>query len=218
MKQLILISLLALIIFSSSCTSDDTIIGSGNLITETRDVDVFSKVSSEGVFEVTITQGSSQSVEILADDNIMNRVKTKVVNNELHLYLEEDSNYSGITIEATISTTVLKGILNSGVGNMQVSNLDESEAFSIENFGTGNIIIDGTATDLRVVNEGTGDISAFDLFVENCSIEIEGSGSVETNCSDNLDVTIVGSGSVFYKGNPSINTSITGSGSVIDSN
>ena len=171
-----------------------------------------------GVFEVTITQGSTQSVEISADDNIMNRVKAKVINNELQLYLDEGFNYSGITIEAHIIATDMNGITNSGVGNMKVSNLDESETFSIENFGTGNISIDGKATDLKVVNEGSGDILAFDLQVENASIEIEGSGSVETHCSDNLNVTVVGSGNVFYKGNPSINTSITGSGNVIDSN
>ena len=212
------VAILMLITLFLSCTSDDEINGSGNLITESRDVDVFSKVSSEGVFDVTITQGGPQSVEITADDNIMNKVKTRVISDELQLYLDDDYNYSGITIQAQISAEALNGIMNSGVGNMVISNVNENADFSIDNFGTGNITIEGSAASLSVLNEGTGNISAFDFFVENCSIDIEGSGSVEINCSDNLDISIEGSGNVYYKGNPSINTSISGSGSVIDAN
>ncbi|MGA9269380.1 MAG: head GIN domain-containing protein [Lutimonas sp.] len=216
MKQSI--AILILITLFMSCTSDDEINGSGNLITESRDVDAFSKVSSEGVFEVVITQGSPQSVEITADDNIMNKVKTRVISDELQLYLDDDYNYSGITLQAKISAEALNGIMNSGVGDMEISNVNENGAFSIDNFGTGNITIEGSAASLNVVSEGTGNILAFDFFVEDCSIDILGTGFVQTNCSDNLDITIEGSGDVYYKGNPTINTSITGSGSVIDAN
>jgi len=218
MKHSVAIHILILFTLFLSCTTDDDINGSGNLITESREVDVFSKVSSEGVFDVVITQGSPQSVEITADDNIMNRVRTKVINDELQLYLDDDYNYSGITIQAKISAEDLNGIMNSGVGNMDISNVNENEAFSIDNFGTGNITIEGSAASLNVLNEGTGNISAFDFFVENCSIDIEGSGFVQISCSDNLDINIEGSGNVYYKGNPSINTNISGTGSVIDSN
>lgn len=72
-----------------SCEADDVVSGSGNLITETRTVSVFNKVSSIGVFDINITQGNFQSVEIIADDNIIDYVTTKVVNNELLLYLDD---------------------------------------------------------------------------------------------------------------------------------
>ena len=80
-----------------SCDTDETINGSGNLITETRGATPFTKVSSEGVFEVTINQGATQSVEITADDNVIGRVKTRVVNDELQLYLDDD--YEGGELE-----------------------------------------------------------------------------------------------------------------------
>jgi len=47
---------------------------------------------------VTVTQGESQSVEIIADDNIMSKVITKVVDNEFRLYLDEDNNYKNISL------------------------------------------------------------------------------------------------------------------------
>src|SRR5210317_1436764 len=130
MKHSGVIHILILFTLFLSCTADDDINGSGNLITESRDVDAFSKVSSEGVIDVVITQGSPQSVEITADDNIMDRVRTRVINEELQLYLDDDYNYSGITIRAKISAEDLNGIMNSGVGNMDISNVNENEAFS----------------------------------------------------------------------------------------
>ena len=59
---------------------------------------------------------------------------------------------------------------------------------------------------------------AFDFLVNDCNIEIEGSGDVEVSCSDNLNVEIDGSANVYYKGTPTIDTDIRGSGYVIQSN
>ncbi len=218
MKYKFIAPILFMFALITSCSDEERISGSGNLITESRDVDSFTKVRSEGVFDVTITQGNSKSVEITADDNIINQVKTKVINNELQLYLDDDFNYSGITIRANITTTSLNALTNSGVGNMSVHDVDENGAFSIDNFGTGDISINGSAANLSITDEGTGDILAFNFFIENCSIDIEGSGSVFIHCSDNLDINIEGSGNVHYKGSPAINTSISGSGSVINAN
>lgn len=218
MKHLFVVPILLVFALFYSCSDEETISGSGQLITESRDVDFFTKVRSEGIFEVTITQGSSKLLEVTADDNIMNQVRTRVINNELQLYLDDDYNYSGITIRANITTTSLNALVNSGVGHMQVHDVDESGSFSIYNSGTGDISIDGSAANLSITDEGTGDIRAFDFFVENCSIDIEGSGSVYIHCSDNLDINIEGSGNVHYKGSPAINTSIIGSGQVIDAN
>lgn len=218
MKHLFVVPILLVFALVCSCSDEETISGSGNLITESRDVDSFTSVRSEGIFEVSITQGSSKSVEITADNNIINQIKTRVINKELQLYLDDDFNYRGITAKINIKTASLNALANSGVGNMFVYDVDESGTFSIDNSGTGNISIEGSAAQLSIKDQGTGDILAFDFYVENCSIDIEGSGSVYIHCSDNLDVNIEGSGQVHYKGSPAVNTNITGSGSLIDAN
>ena len=219
MKNVIILPALVLVSLLFSCSTDDTIYGSGQLASEFRDVNLFTKVNSEGVFEVNITQGSSQSVEIIADDNVIHKVRTKVINNELRLYLDSDiHSYSNISLKANISAIALSGIRNSGVGDMFVANVDRNGVFSIDNLGTGNIAIDGTASNLNIRNEGSGKIFGFDLLVNDCSVHIEGSGDVEVSCTDHLEVDINGSGSVFYKGNPVINTSVSGSGEVVNAN
>lgn len=215
MKKLIYLPLIFLFLFS--CQEDGAFFGSGRAVTETRTVSNFTKVKSEGVFEVTITQGLVQSVEITADDNIIGRVKTTVVDNELRLSLKNDG-YNRVTLKARITVPRLNGINNSGTGNMDVAEVSENGHFKVVNSGTGDIKLIGKAISLSVYNEGTGSFKGFEFKVEDGDVENLGSGNVEVNCSDNLKVKIEGSGKVFYNGNPSLQVHITGSGSVINAN
>ena len=214
-KQSLIYMTLALLILSCS---KETLNGSGTLVSESRNVEYFNKVSSEGIFEVTITQGAQQSVEVTADNNIISHIRTRVVNNELRLYLDNDNNYSNLTVQIDLVVTSLNGLKNSGIGNIYATNIVEDGSFSIYNTGTGSINIEGASSSLDLVNEGSGYIFGFDFMVNDCAIEIEGSGDVEVNCSNSLDVLIEGSGNVYYKDFPTINVSITGSGEVINYN
>ena len=199
-----------------SCSSD-IFYGSGNLESERREVSNFTKIRSEGVFNVMVTQGALQSVEIIADDNIIQKVKTKVVNNELILTLDNDS-YQNINLQANITVTALNGIKNYGVGNMSILGVSEAESLNVLNSGSANILLEGSTNYMSVRNEGSGNIIGFDFYIKEGYFDIEGSGNVEISCANNLEVTIDGSGNVYYKGNPSIDTNIKGSGSVINSN
>ena len=208
---------ICILLFSITACTKDAIVGSGTPISEFRNVADFTKVSSEGVFEVTITQGDFQSVEIIADDNLIHRVKTEVVDNELRLYLD-DRNYKNISLKANITTERINGIKNTGVGNIMISNVDESGNFNVYNSGTGNINIEGSAESLTLENEGTGKFKGFQFVVSNCNAEIIGSGDCEVNPTNTLNVAIKGSGDVFYKGSPVIEVKISGSGKVINAN
>ena len=214
-SKTIISSLLSLILLASC--SDDTITGSGKLVTETRDVSEFTSISSEGVFEINITESETQSVEVTADDNIIHNVKTTVSGKELSLYLKGDS-YERITLQSNLEVVGLNGISNSGVGNINATGVKNEGEFRVYNSGTADIKIIGESTDLNIMNEGTGDFNGFDFEVSSCEIENVGTGDIEVNCSESLDVTITGSGDVYYKGHPTINVEISGSGKVIDAN
>lgn len=217
MKQIFLLPIVVLALLVSSC-SHDTIDGSGNLTSEIRNVANFTKVSSEGVFELNITQGASQSVEIIGDDNIMSKVITKVVNNELRLYLDEDNNYRDISLQANITVPVITGLKNSGVGNVLILNVENDTDFNVLNSGSGNISIEGSAKSLSIKNEGTGTFDGFSFYVNDCNVSIEGSGDCRVNCTNNLNVKIEGSGNVYYLGTPTIDVNISGSGQIINDN
>lgn len=212
----IIISTSILLITLTSC-AEDTFEGSGLPISEIRNVANFSKVSSEGVFEVSIVQGDTQSVEIIADHNIMHRVKTEVVDNELRLYVD-DHNYKDITLKAIIVAEKVNGIKNTGIGNVDISNVDEDGIFEVYNSGTGNISIAGSAESLALFNEGDGMFKGFSFDVSNCNVNLIGSGDCEVSVKSKLNVNIEGAGHVYYKGAPVIEATILGSGELIDSN
>lgn len=217
MKQIFFLPMLFLAILASSC-SRDTIYGSGDLTSEIRTISTFNKVSSEGVFEVTITQGETQSVEIIADDNIMHKVITKVVNNELRLYLDDNNNYKNTHLQANIIVPVITGLKNSGTGNVLILNVDTDTDFNLLNSGSGDISIEGSAESLTLTNEGSGTFNGFSFNVNDCNVKIEGSGDCKVNCNNYLNVKIEGSGEVFYLGTPTIDVDISGSGQIINSN
>jgi len=214
MKKVVII----LVVFSSlfGC-SEDKFVGSGDTISEFRYVDFFNEVSSEGTFNVTITKSDEQTVEIIADNNIMQRIRTDVINGKLKLHLA-DGSYNNVHLEAHITVLDLKAVENSGAGNMHIYNNNDEETFKAINSGSASIYLEGSCDYLDILNEGSGSILGYNMLAENCNIKIEGSGDVEVNCESNLDIRIEGSGVVYYRGNPSINTDISGSGEIINDN
>lgn len=214
MRRLFLIAIIAITL--ASCSKDDYT-GSGNTISEFREVNSFTKISSEGTFVVNITQGPTQSLEIIADDNIINRVKTIVSNDQLKIYLE-DGNYKNTYLEANITLPNLKNIKNEGTGDITVFDFQSEGTMEIENIGSGNITIAGYTDNLNIKNEGSGTINGAELMAANVEVHIEGSGDCEVYCTENLNVNIEGSGNLYYKGSPTIIMDISGSGQVIPMN
>ena len=205
-----------LLSFMVSC-SEEAIVGSGNIVSEEREVISFSRISSEGVIDMEITQGDSQFIEITADDNVIDRVRTKVNNGELSLYLDGDS-FKNIQVRAVLRVKSLTAIRNIGTGDISARDFNGNENFNLYNSGTGNIELTGSATSLTLENEGTGTISAFGFPVRQADLTLIGSGDCEVHCTESMNVFIDGSGNVYYKGNPSIQISVEGSGEVINSN
>lgn len=214
MRKLFLIAITAIAI--ASCSKDEYT-GSGNTISEFRDVNLFSKISSEGTFVVNISQGPTQSLEIIADDNIISRVRTTVSDGRLKIYLE-DGNYKNTYLEANITVADLNEIKNDGTGDITVFELQSSGTMEIENIGTGNIAVAGYTDNLTILNVGSGTINGAEFMAANVEIRIEGSGDCEVYCTESLNVSIEGSGNVYYKGSPSVTKDISGSGQVIPMN
>ena len=208
---------ISLVVNFISCSNDDLIIGSGSPTSEFRTVSNFSKVSTEGVFDVTINQDTVQTVEIIADDNIIHNVKTKVVDNELRLYLD-DNNYRSIALEAHITVPSINGLKNLGVGDISILDIDITDDFHVYNSGTGTISMEGVAQNLILENEGSGKFEGFQFSVLSCNVYIVGRGDCEVNASNQLHADIKGSGNVYYKGTPVLDVNISGSGNAINTN
>jgi hypothetical protein len=221
----------------SSCFKDfqHTIAGNGKMVTESRTLSAFEKVTASGSFDVEIIADSGSSrVEIDAESNIVPVIRTEIHGNELEIDFE---NHTWITthkqIRIRVFTSRLSGMHLSGSGTMTAGNFSGSsmeaevsgsgkiffsftgQHVDFDISGSGKITGTGKVVDQVMKVSGSGDLGALDMEAENSTIHISGSGSANVFATKTLNAEISGSGNVTYKGSPSVNSSISGSGKVI---
>ena len=212
--------------------------GSGRAATETRSVASFQAISASGAIHVLVKQGSTQSLQVSADDNLLPLLETIVETAsegatlkvgwkksshprprgrvQISVVLPQLSAVStagagDITVEA-FSTPALK-LAIAGAGDIRLQGLSTAElAVSIS--GAGDVAASGSATRVKLKIAGSGDVRMADLKADDVSVTIAGSGDAVVNAEKTLDVRIAGSGDVSYSGAATVNTSVAGSGSV----
>ncbi len=72
---------------------DTTIIGSGNVVTESRTVSGFAGVSLRGVARITIEQTGEETLTITAEDNVLPVLISEVRDGRLFLGPEENTSF-----------------------------------------------------------------------------------------------------------------------------
>ncbi|MEO5648414.1 MAG: head GIN domain-containing protein [Ginsengibacter sp.] len=201
----------------ASCKKD-RVSGSGEIITETRNVANFYNVSVSGSSNVFITRGDNFEVKVKAYENIIPYLETKIQDGTLLIAFKDNSNVSNDNSEIFITMPSLNSVATSGSGNItSAGEFLGSGNFKASVSGLGNISLgSGTAGNFQINISGSGNVKSFGLKAQQTVVNIEGSGNAEVTVLQNLNATINGSGNVYYKGNPATVTSrVSGSGQVI---
>jgi hypothetical protein len=206
--------------------------GSGDVITENREVSGFDSVSHTGIGRVIIVQGDEESLTIEADDNLLEYITSEVKNGTLELGFTDNVRIDPApSITFTVGVKDLKELDSTGTGSIEIDELS-ADNLTISTSGTGSISIGTlTATDLVVNAEGTGDIKlagkvetqeisrvgtgdydASDLESKTANVEAIGTGNVVIWVLDSLDVEITGTSEVSYYGSPNVTQNITATG------
>lgn len=211
--------------------------GSGQVKTETRSPGDFSVLEIRYPAEVSIRQGSTTSVSISAEDNLLPQLRTEVRGG--HLIIANDELDWGVRVEPSkpvkVNITVkdLREIDFSGAGTVSLENLKtdslkvvlsgagqvnlgklDLKSFEAVLSGAGNIKAGGRADEVRLTISGLGNLEAPDLQSLSASIRISGSGNATLRVKDELNANVSGAGSIRYFGSPKITQQISGAGSV----
>jgi len=210
--------------------------GSGNVISQTREVSDFNAIELDYPAQVTVTQGESVSVKIEAEDNVLPGLRTRVRNNILEIYYQaDDGKYVNATKAIKINIVVkelkdvnigsageltLNGIKTddlsisvSGAGNLKVNDL-VAKKFSVDLSGAGNMSATGEADDFQLDISGFGNYDGQDLHSKTARVDLSGAGSAAVWVDDELDATISGAGSINYYGSPNVTKQVSGVGGV----
>lgn len=204
----------------AGCRGFDCVYGSGNQVTETRNVEPFREIEVGGSVKLVIRQDSSTSLRIVADDNIQDRIETRVRGGKLHIEMDGNFCETGpITIYA--SSRTLEGVDASGAVEVISDGVLSAERFSLDLSGstkvnlqvnTGDmrtdasgsteLILKGQARSHEIDMSGSGEVEALEFVVGNYRINTSGASELKINVMNDLDVESSGASEISYRGNP----------------
>lgn len=234
MRKTLGMVLAVLALLTSTACSDLAVLGSGTVVTETREVSGFNEVSLKGTGTLIIEQGDQEALTIEAEDNILPLIQTEVDDQQLKIsYTRNRTMRTTMPVYFYLKVKDITKVSLSGSSSMEAQELRadhlettidgagrvtidhfEGETFRSKIDGTGEIFIAGTVTEHSMSLAGSGGYHAGDLVSQAAQISITGNGEATVRAAQTLRVEIGGSGEVFYYGDPSVEQKISGAGKV----
>jgi hypothetical protein len=226
----LLLGLIALV--SAGCNYIDGIDGNGKIVKETRKVEAFDGIKIGGAFKVFISQGSTESLLVEADENLMSIIETEVRGGKLVVNTKENIHRSKkldlyITVKTLESIDISGAVELKSEGKLELGNLsfEGSGASEIEmnftadhvdgNFsGASEIDLAGSANSCRLDMSGASELDAEDFIVKEFDLELSGAGDAEIHVTDKLKARASGAANIRYLGDPKVDSEVSGAGSV----
>ncbi|MFC2139836.1 head GIN domain-containing protein [Bacteroidota bacterium] len=187
--------------------------GSGHLEREVRDVEDFNEIDVGGAFNVDINVSDDYYLEIIADDNLLQYITTRVKGRKLIIEERKDLNPRR-DIKIKIGVPNLERLESSGANDIWADGINE-DSFEVGMSGAGSIELLGDVNKIWIEISGAGSIDARKLYAKDAKVYISGAASAEVYASESLDAEVSGVGSIEFYGDPSdVKTDISGIGSI----
>lgn len=223
MKQfiitLVIIASLGGLILLSSCT--DGVKGNGNVITEKRHAQPFTKLSIEGVFPVVLSQdGGEEWVKVEADENLQNLIIVENSNGQLSITMEEKSSIKSKKLTVYVNVKNLQELDYKSVGGLTTADTLKLDSLQLNSDAVGklNLTIDakfiranlnnigsttlkGKVHEARINNKSVGALKAFGLQADHLMIHNTAVGTAEVYADSTFRIRSSAVGSLSYKGN-----------------
>lgn len=213
MKNLLL-PLLSILLLTAC--SKERLVGTGPVVTESRNVANFTKVTTSGATNVHIEKGTAFSVQVKGYSNLLPHFETRVNNQTLEVGYKNVNSIRNDNIEVLVTLPTFEGTRINGSADVTVKGDFTSNRMDFSISGSGTIDFEtGTTQNLYTDISGSGNIRLYGLTTNHADVTLSGSGTVEVNVATRLKATISGSGTVYYKGNPVIESAVSGDGKII---
>jgi predicted nucleic acid-binding Zn ribbon protein len=191
------------------------VVGSGNLRTQEEAFSDFMIVDVGSGFKVNITQASSYSVSITADDNLFDYIQVTKTSNTLTIRLESGVSFQTSTLKAEITMPDLDQVQFSGGVTGTATGFVMSHDFKAELSGGSILTMDGEANNLTAECSGGSRLELSEFTVTNASINFSGGSQGTINLNGVLDADLSGGSHLFYIGHPTFGDINTSGGSNI---
>ncbi len=209
--------------------------GSGDIISEVRDLKGFSRIEAGSASNVYISFGDQWHVEIEADDNVMEYIETGVRRETLFIGMDNSVRSIGrMTFNVYVTLPELKVLTASGAADIifedpvsqqsitlkasGASNIKvtvEVDALEIVTSGASDIDIEGFAHYAEVTASGASDIKGarFECIV--ADVKLSGASDMCAVITEKVTGSLSGASDLRIIGNPEVRVSSSGASSVI---
>ena len=209
----------------TSCTGVK-VIGSGNLITKTFEFSDFTGIKAENGMHVELTKSGTFSVEVIADDNVMEHIQVSKSGDTLRIGPKANAAFRSATLTANITMPNLYELELSGGSHASVSGFESSHDLSVRlssgshlseplipggisagnaefNLSAGSHVdLSGSANDLSVKCSDGSHIDLETFSVNNAQINLSDGSHAAVNVGGTLDAKLREGSRVYYVGEP----------------
>lgn len=190
--------------------------GAAQAADQVRNLPAFTSVDNRGPISISIDVGPAQSVKLSGGDDVIDLMRTEVVDGELRISFKDKHGTLNLKGDPKVTITMpqLNAFSMSGAGTVNLSHIN-GDRLDVTFGGAGALKADGHVRQLKMNVGGVGDIDTRALQADNVDVRVGGVGSVKLTATARLDASVGGVGSVTYYGHPkAVNTSGGGLGSI----
>jgi len=186
--------------------------GEGAVTTETREVPTFSRVEVSGGIGLTISNGTSGSVTVAAQPNIMSIITTTVDGDTL--YIKPSSSYTtSAEVEVTLDAADLTGLTVSGGSRVDVANV-KADTLDVQLSGGSVVTSGGSVGSLAVTLTGGSRADLTDLAAGDATVDVSGGSTALVQANDLVSGSASGQSRVEVRGDARVEIAATGGATV----
>lgn len=174
--------------------------GSGNVITQTRELSNFHAIEVSNAIQVDVIAQKDFSVAVETDDNIAPLIRTEVSGGVLRISCAKHVSTSG-PIRVRVSAPDIDNVEVSGASTVAVANI-KNTALSVDVSGASKVKVDGETTQLRAEASGASKVDAQNLTAENGTVSTSGASGANVNVTGTLKADASGASHINYSGSP----------------
>jgi len=191
---------------------------------ESREVGDFKYVSIQSGIDLELTQSQNQSLEVIANRDVIDRIQTEVEGNTLKIYIKTNwkkNTWNNGPMTVKLSTDHIERIMASGGSDVESTGVWKTDEFRIQSSGGSDIEleldvdelevqcsggsdvdVEGTADRLEIQSSGGSDFNGRKLKTKEARIQSSGGSDVYVHVSEKLVARASGSSDIYYSGDP----------------
>lgn len=201
MRKHLFFTLLTVVLLLSSCIMAP-VQGSGNVISETREVSDFEEVEVCCGMQLVLKQGDETQLTLEADDNILPQIETAVRSGTLTVRFRTNVTFLNFRLSqpATVylQMPTIHGVTISGGGSLETERIETDRVTLEFSGGSHGMIGDLQAESVDLLASGGSQVEVDTVDADTLDVEVSGGGRTTINGGTVTNQRVVASGGSRY--------------------